>query len=204
MKKIKISILSAIWIVFLIISKTPFIIPLLCAVILHECGHLLCAVILKIKIKRFDLSLLGARIKTYSTLSYKDELVFALGGPLMGLLGFALTFKIAIANFYSPFCQSFLFPFSILSLCLSIFNLLPLASLDGGRILKCALGLIFSLDTAEKVIKIASFLTLISLWMLSVYMMLKISNGVPMFIFCLIFFAKCFIKSIKNGDLESF
>ena len=204
MKKIKISILSIIWIGFLIISKTPFIIPLLCAVTLHECGHLLCAAILKIKIQRFDLSLLGARIKTYSMLSYKDELVFALCGPLIGLLGFALTFKIAMTNFYIPFYQSFLFPFSILSLCLSIFNLLPLASLDGGRILKCTLCLIFSLDTAEKVMKFASFLTLLSLWMLSVYMMLKISNGVPMFIFCLIFFVKCFIKSIKNGDLESF
>ena len=204
MKKIKISILSVIWIVFLIISKTPFIIPLLCAVILHEFGHLLCALILKIKIKRFDLSLLGARIKTHNTLSYKDELLFALGGPLMGLLGFALTFKIAMTNFDIPFYQSFLFPFSILSLCLSIFNLLPLASLDGGRILKCILYLVFELDTADRIIKIASFITLLSLWMLSVYMMLKISNGVPMFIFCLIFFVKCFIKSIKNGDLESF
>ena len=204
MKKLKISILSIIWIGFLIISKTPFIIPLLFAVALHESGHLLCAAILKIKIQRFDLSLLGARIKTYNTLSYTDELIFALGGPLLGALGFAFTFKYSISNLTIPFCQSFLLPLSILSLCLSIFNLLPINSLDGGRILKCVLCLIFSLDSAEKIMRFTSFLTLLSLWSFSVYMMLKISTGLPMFIFCLIFFTKCFIKSIKNGDLESF
>ena len=204
MKKIKISILSIVWIAFLIISKTPFIIPLLCAVALHESGHLLCAAILKIKIQSLDLSLIGARIKACGTLSYVDELLFALGGPLMGFLGFALTFKFSFSNLAIPFCQNFLFPFSIISLCLSIFNLLPLNSLDGGRILRCTLCLIFSLTTAEKVIKFTSFFTLISLWLMSIYMMLKIATGLPMFIFCLFFFSKCFIKSIKNGDLESF
>lgn len=203
MKKIKISPLSIIWIIFLMLSNTPFIFPLLCAVLLHECGHLLCASILKIKIQRFDLSLLGARIKTGNTLSYIDELILALGGPLAGFLGFAFTFKIALGNISIPFFQKFLFPFSMLSLCLSIFNLLPLASLDGGRILKCVLCLIFSLDTAEKILRFMSFLTLLSLWMFSVYMMLKISNGVPMFIFCLIFFLKCFVLNSKTRDFES-
>ena len=98
--------------------------------------------------------------------------------------------------------QNVLFPFSILSLCLSIFNLIPLVSLYGGRILKCALCLIFSLDTAEKILRITSFITLVSLWMLSVYMMLRISNGIPMFIFCLIFFSSCFVFNIKTRDFE--
>ncbi len=202
MKKIKVSPLSIIWIVFLILSNTPFVFPLLCAVILHEIGHLLYAKILKIKIKSFELSLFGGRIKTQKEPSYIDELMFALGGPLAGFIGFAFTYKIALNNLTTPFCQNFLFPFSILSLCLSVFNLIPLTSLDGGRILKCALCLLFSLDTAEKILRITSFLTLISLWMLSVYMMLRISNGVPMFIFCLIFFAKCFIFNIKTRDFE--
>ena len=200
MKKIKISLVSMIWIAFLIIAKTPFIIPLICAVILHESGHLLCALVLKIKIQRFDISLLGARIKTKHELSYVDEIIFALGGPLAGILGFAFTFNFAFSNISLPFCQSFLFPFSILSLCLSIFNLIPLTSLDGGRILNCALCMIFSLDTAEKIMRFISFLSLLSLWMLSIYMMLRIANGVPMFIFCLIFFSKCFIFNAKSRD----
>ena len=204
MKKIKISLLSIIWISFLILSKTPFIIPLISAVLLHECGHLLCAKILKIKIKSFEFSHLGARIKTRAELPYIDELLLALGGPLIGFLGFAFTIKIALDNMGLPFCQEFLFPFSVLSLCLSIFNLIPLHSLDGGRILKCALCLIFPLDLAEKIMQFTSFLTLIILWLLSVYMMIKMSSGVPMFIFCLFFFTKCFILDVKSRDFESF
>ena len=203
MKRIKISPLSIIWIAFLLLSNTPFIFPLLCAIALHEAGHILCAKILKIKLQSFDLSLLGARIKVARELSYADEIIFSLGGPLAGFLGFALTFKIALSNIALPFCQSFLFPFSMLSLCLSIFNLIPLNSLDGGRTLKCLICLLFSLEIAEKIMRFVTILTLLTLWFLSVYMMLKLSNGVAMFFFCLIFFSKCFVRSVKNGDLES-
>ncbi len=204
MSKIKISPLSIIWITFLLLSKTSFIFPLVCAIFLHELGHLLCACFLKIKIKCFELSILSARIKTYKELSYVDELIFALGGPLLGFLGFALTFKIALNYIALPFFQNFLFPFSILSLCLTIFNLIPIATLDGGRILKCILCIIFSLDMANKILHFTSFFTLLVLWMLSVYLMLRMSNGTPMFIFCLIFFSKCFIFDKKNRDFERF
>ena len=204
MKKIKVSPLSIIWIAFLIILRTRFLFPLLCAVLLHEFGHLLCAKILKIRIKSFELSLLGARITTQREPSYLDELLFALGGPLAGLLGFAFTFSAALDRMELPFYQSFLFPFSILSLCLALFNLITLPTLDGGRMLKCVLCLIFSLDTAEKILRFIAFLTLVSIWLLSVYMMLKSANGVPMFVFCLIFFSKCFIFGNKIRDFASF
>ena len=196
MPKIRISILSAIWFIYLMISNTSFIIPLICAVVLHEAGHIVLAIILKIKICSIDLSILGARIKTQKTPSYIDELLFSLGGPLFGFLGFLFTYKIALIH-------NFLFPFSILSLCLSIFNLLPLSSLDGERILKCIFCITFSIDIAEKITKSTSFLTLIILWLLSVYMMIRMANGLPMFIFCLIFFSKCFVFNKKNADFES-
>lgn len=204
MKKVKISPLSLIWFTFLLFSKTPFILPMICAIILHELGHILSAFILKIKIQSFELSILGARITTKESLSYIDELLFSLGGPLMGIIGFIFTLSPSLNYADFPICQDFLFPFSILSLCLSIFNLIPLPSLDGGRILKCLVCLIFSLPTADKILHFTYFLTLLCLWMLSVYMMLKTSNGVPMFIFCLIFFSKCFICKAQNGDLARF
>ena len=204
MPKIKCTITSIIWLFYLLISNTPFVFPLVCAVALHETGHLFLALVLKIKIQSIDLSILGARIKTRDALPYIDELIFALGGPLLGYLGFAFTFKIALSSISIPFYQNFLFPFSILSLCLSIFNLIPLDSLDGGRILKCLLCLAFSLDFAEKIMQFVSFFSILSLWLLSVYMLLKVSTGLPMFVFCLIFFSKCFILSKKNRDFASF
>jgi stage IV sporulation protein FB len=204
MKKIKISPLFIIWIVFLIKFQSTFVLPLLCAVSLHELGHLTVAKILKIKIKCFRLSILGARIETEESLSYTNEFLLAAGGPFFGLLGFAFVFPYTWQYPTDSSIQSFWLPFSIISLCLTLFNLIPLSSLDGGRMAFCLMCQIFSLRFALKIIRISSFLTLFSFWIFSVYMMIKISMGLSMLVFCGIFFAKCFIFDIKNGDIVSF
>ena len=200
MGKIKFSLLSIIWLAFLIYSKTPFLFPMLCAVILHELGHILIAIILKIKIKHLKLSVLGARIETEGALSYTDELLLALGGPLFGFLGYSFTISIALMNDQVPFCCEFLLPFSIISLCLTVFNLLPLETLDGGRIFKCLLLKLFSLNFADKIIRIASFFSLFLLWLFSVYFVIKISQGLQLLVFCMVFFSKCFVFDAKNRD----
>lgn len=204
MPKIKISPLSIIWLMFLIYSKTPYIIPMACAVILHELGHIVCALVLKIKINRFYLSMLGARMECSSEMSYTDEFLLALGGPFAGAFGFAFTFFISVKNMDISFFKDQLLPFSLISLSLSIFNMLPLADLDGGRILKCLLFRFFSFEIATRIIHIISFLALFSLWLLSVYLMIKYDGGVASFVFCSIFFVKCFIFDTKNSDLTSF
>lgn len=199
MPKIKASFVSIVWLLALIGLKTPYLFPTLAAVALHEAGHIFFARILKIKIKCVHLSLLGARLEVGGEISYARELLLALGGPLFGLLGFAGTFLPAQK------CESpQLLYFSIISLVLALFNLLPLESLDGGRILKCLLCLCFKLEIATKIMSILSFLTLFVLWLFSVYVMLKISTGLTTFVFCSFFFAKCFIFNKKNGDLKRF
>ena len=200
MSKIKISLLSIIWFGFLIYSGTPHLFPMLCAVGLHELGHLAVAGLLKIKIKRFSLFLLGARMESAETLSYTDELLFALGGPLFGFLGYSFTISRALKNISHSFCEDFLLPFSIISLCLTVFNLLPLETLDGGRIFKCLICKIFTLEVADKIIAVASFLSLFCLWLFSVYLVIKIAEGLGLLVFCLFFFAKCFVFKKKNRD----
>ena len=204
MKKIKISPLFIIWIIFLTKFQSAFVLPLFCAITLHEMGHLFVARLLKIKIKSFNLSLLGARIETQETLPYANEFLLAAGGPFFGFLGFAFALPYATQNPNNSIVQSFLLPFAIISLCLTIFNLIPLSTLDGGRMAFCLMCHIFSLPFALKIIRLTSFLTLFSFWIFSVYLVIKISVGLSMLIFCSIFFAKCFIFDIKNGDFESF
>ncbi len=204
MKKIKISPLSIIWAFFLVYFKTPYLIPLIFAVAIHELGHILIARILKIHLKSFEMSLLGARIESSDPLSYRDEFLLALGGPLFGFLGFALPLFPAVRYSNVPFCSDFLLPFSVISLCLTFFNLIPISIFDGGRMLKCVLCRLVSLDLAEKVLSIFTFLALFSMWLLSVYMILKTAAGLPMFIFCLIFFVKCFIFNAQTRENESF
>lgn len=200
MAKVKVSLLSIIWLAFLIYSKTPYLLPMLCAVALHELGHLVFAVALSIKIKRFTISLLGARMETAGSLSYTDEMLLSLGGPLFGFLGYALFISTAMRNTEHPFCREFLLPFAIISLCLTVFNLMPLETLDGGRIFKCLFFKLFPIELAEKIIRVASFLSLFLLWLFSVYFVLKIAEGVQLLVFCLIFFSKCFVFESKNRD----
>lgn len=204
MNKIKISPLCIIWIMILIQFQSNLLFPLLCAIVLHEMGHLIAARILKIKIKRFRLSILGARIETEGELSYADEFLLAAGGPFFGMLGFALTFFYAFNHTHIPLIATFLLPFSLISLCLTVFNLIPLSTLDGGRMLFCILCKLFSLEFAIKIIRLSSFFTLFAFWIFSVYLVIKISAGLSMLVFCSVFFAKCFIFDIKNRDLESF
>ena len=204
MQKVKISPLFIIWIIFLIKFQSDFVLPLFCAIALHEMGHLFVAKLLKIRIKSFNLSILGARIQTENILSYTDEFLLASGGPFFGLMGFLFSFPLIMQNQSYPFIASFLLPFAIISLCLTIFNLIPLNTLDGGRMLFCLLCHLFSLHFALKILRLTSFFTLFAFWIFSVYMMIKISAGLSMLVFCSIFFAKCFIFDTKSRDFESF
>ncbi len=202
MPRIKISPISFLYIALLAVSGTPHLFPLFCAIALHEAGHLSLAALLGLKIKSLDLSLLGARITTASELSYTEEFLFALGGPLFSFLGFSLTLPAALKYESLPFSQDFMLPFSLICACLLIFNLLPLQSLDGGRMLASLALSLFSLSFAVKLMRAMTILTLLCLWLLSVYMMLRIAQGLPMFVFCVIFFIKCFIRNEKNKDFE--
>ena len=186
MKKIKIDILSAIWFIFIIYSKGALIIPIIAAIFIHELGHITASIILKVEIKCITISILGARLEMNGEISYLKEFIISRSGPMFGFLGFLLTSQIDIQS------QTIL-NFSIISLALSIFNLLPIKTLDGGRIVKCLLYSLFSLDLSEKIMQIITFLTIFSFWLISVYIMLKYSGGLSAFIFCSFFFTKCFI-----------
>ena len=204
MKKIKISPLCLIWLIFFIQFQGEFFLPFLCAIFLHEAGHIIVARALKIKIKYFRLSILGARIETAHELSYRDEFFFAFGGPFVGFCGCAFAYPFAMHYANTPFVAQFLLPFVHISLLLTIFNLVPLSTLDGGRMLFCFVCRFFSLDFAQKILRLSSFFTLFTFWVFTVYLVIKISAGVPMLIFCSIFFAKCFVFNTKSGDFASF
>ena len=173
--KISISLFSCLWLVALMLLDVPYFLPLLFAALLHECGHLLCAAALKIPIRSVKLSILGARISVdLSRLSYGRELLLALCGPLAGIIF------------------------------LSAFNLIPVESLDGGRMLRCAVSALFSPEAADSVMRISTFISLVLLWSLSVYMMLKALSGLTLFFFSSLLFAKFFVFTRKTRDLGRF
>lgn len=204
MPQLKITPSFIIWLSALIILKTPYLAPMALAVLIHETGHLIFARILKIKISTLTLSLLGARIKAEGHMSYSDEFLLALGGPLAGFIGYLLTVGISVKLSDSPAVVRFIAPFCAISLCLTIFNLLPLETLDGGRMLSSLLHCILPLNIADFITSLTGFLVILSLWLLSVYIIIKSSGGVPMLLFCSFFFAKQFIFRKNDIDFTSF
>ena len=192
--KIKIAIPSLIIIAALIFSgDTLPLLAVFSAAALHELGHILAAKALGIKFSEFTLSLLGARLNTESKLiSYGSEIILAAAGPAVNLFCFAAFLPQALnANEGSGAFFSY---FTAASLLLGFLNLLPIISFDGGRIVCSSISFFADSYTASKVLKILSFFCLFMLWGSSVYLLIKASASLSLFVFSVSLFARLFIN----------
>ena len=92
------------------------------AALLHEGGHLFALYLCGGQLDRLELSLLGCNLVVKSGLSYPKDLLCCLAGPVASVIGAGAAGRMglyALAGF---------------SLTLGLFNLLPLPTLDGGRL----------------------------------------------------------------------
>ena len=72
-------------------------------------------------------------------------------------------------------------------------NLLPVASLDGGRILSCLLSLTLGADAARRVLRLLSLFLLSLLWLLSVYALLRAGQFLSLFVFSFSLLVRCMV-----------
>lgn len=189
--KIKISFFSVLMITSLLLTQKYYaLLPLLVA-FLHECGHLAAARIKHITIKSLDIGIFGARINLDGGVySYSDEIWVCLGGPLVNLFcADAAAIIVRLFDIHSDAMALFI----LSSVSLGIINLLPINSFDGGRILFGIIAKKKPLSFAEKTLKISSFICLFFLWIISVYLLLKTSASISLFVFSLSLFATIFM-----------
>ncbi len=152
----------------------------LLAALCHEAGHLVVAALAGVHIRAVTLDLFGARIHLDGLLSYRQELAVACGGPAANILTVACLMPLWIGRGGS-FLGSFLFA----SLGLGEVNLLPVATLDGGRMLSCLLALTLGEKAARRGVAVTTGAVLLTLWLLSVYALLRAGNMLSLFIFTL-------------------
>ena len=107
---------------------------------LHECGHILALRLLKNTVRKIRLTAYGAEILMSRGLSYRGEMLAAFAGP-------AVNFGLAGCFCRVPGLEAA----AGLNLVLACFNLLPIGALDGGRIFRCFLCVLFGGEYGEAI-----------------------------------------------------
>ncbi len=164
--------------------------PVAAAILLHELGHVLAARLCGVRQGGFRVSLFGARLRLRGVLSYRREWLVAAAGPAVNLLSavilmcpFLRAGREAVELFLSGGTAAAVFALS--SLALAGINLLPVRSLDGGRMLRCLLAPLCGERVADGAVTLGTALCLGTLWCLSVYALLRVGEMLSLFAFSL-------------------
>ena len=129
---------------------------------LHEMGHILALHQMGKAPINLTLTMLGAQMEV-PPLSYRQEFLAAAAGPCVSLL---LT------------CVFPVWPaLGLCSLCLGLFNLLPIPGLDGGRMLSSLLLLHLPEPTAIRIRTAAAWFSGAAVWATGMYLSLILNWG---------------------------
>ena len=136
-----------------ILHKDGLLLFMLFAVLLHEAGHCVVLFLLGGKIEQITISVFGIKlqVKNNPILSYGKEFLAIAAGPFV---------NIAAAFFFAYNHQ---FTEAGVMLSFGVFNLLPVKSLDGGRLLHILFLQWTSVERADRIILFVSIATLAGL-----------------------------------------
>lgn len=192
-KILRIGILPAlIFCIMLIFQPAGIVFASLGAAVLHESGHLLAAMLLGIPLRSLDIGMFGASLKVRGSLiSYPKEFLLCAAGPAMNFLSAAL---VCIISEYRGYCSEYGEWFASVSLMLGVLNLIPAEGFDGGRMLSVAVSSCFGPRASAKILSFTTFSSIVLLWMLSVYLLIRYGTSLSLFVFTLSLFYRLFVE----------
>lgn len=142
---------------------------------IHEIGHMLAGIILKLKPKSLNLMPFGVSITfedyTYKKLIEIKKILIALAGPLTNII-------IAILGIIFNFKEIIIYS----NILIALLNLIPLYPLDGGRILKGFIRIKLNKEEADNIINKISNILIILLTAVSSIAILYLKNIAIVFI----------------------
>ena len=158
---------------------------LLSAILLHESGHLFALMLFRARIVTFRLSFFGITLCHTPLPSPFASFLVAGFGPLFSILGY-------IVSQYSVELHTF----SLISLMLGLFNLLPIATLDGEKICKTLLSLLLSPTRAELCATLISYTVLFCLWLIGGYLVLWLDASPSLFLLSV----TLFLQNVRQNN----
>lgn len=138
--------------------------------VLHETGHIAALKITKSAPQKIKIGPGGMKLTDNRLLerSYKKDIAAALSGPAINIISFLLLYL-----FWKILSHDFLLMAAAVSLIIGLFNLLPIAPLDGGRILYSLICIKSDPLTAHKIITVMSAIILLPTATIGFYFLLK-------------------------------
>jgi len=125
------------WALMILLFPLTWLLPMILAALIHEFGHYLAIRCFGKRIRGVKVGISGALLETRD-LSPAQEFICALAGPLAGLL---------------PLLTIRIFPgVALCGLLQSLFNLLPVYPLDGGRMACCFFELLHLPQTFNRIL----------------------------------------------------
>lgn len=146
---------------------------------IHELGHMLAGLILKLKPKSLSFMPFGISV-TFETYEYKKlievkKILIAIAGPLINLIICSIA---SILHINSGTKELIIYS----NILIALFNLIPLYPLDGGRIFKGIIKLKYEKIKADKIVNKISNILIILLTAISSVGILYLKNLAILFI----------------------
>ena len=189
------------WGIILFGFNTPAIAVLtFISAVIHEFGHI-AALLFTGKFRGLPhLRISGMRLYSKEHLSYRDELIILLSGPLANLFAFLLLYLLSLL------LGKYFFIFSMLNLFTAISNLFPIEGYDGYKIVSTLISMLGGGKSLWKILSGVSFAFSVMLTFLSLYLIMKMGEGFWIFgIFFISLLTRLFkSKNIKKRDFGRF
>ncbi len=172
------------WLLLIFGFDTPaFAILTLSAALIHELGHIAAGILSNRKALFPKATKFGFVIKPAERLSYRDDLILTLGGPLGNIFVGILSIIVYIYIFNSEY----ILLFAAVNILTAVSNLLPIRGYDGYGILSAVLFMkMKNTETCEKILSSVSGISNLILLFLSLFLLLEIGEGYWLFalLFC--------------------
>lgn len=190
-RKIYIPLYTLIFFSALIIyDRTFFSAVTLISAFIHELGHIAAAEICGVEIKGMVLYPFGADIRLGTPLrSYTKDIIIAAAGVVCNAV------CVVIAYFFRG--NEVADMFAITGATLAVTNLMPVSELDGGNILKAILEKCFGEARARSVMSAVSFVTVVIMWAVSVYIFFVLDGNPSLFVIAVSLFVSGFLGERK-------